>query len=79
MVEDGVDVVDDVGPAPEVSILKGLAAVEDVLRVTQHHRAAVGARVVSARVVLVDPVERPLRGAGQRLEDRGPGGQGHFE
>lgn len=67
MVENGVDVVDDVGPSPEVSVLKGTAGVQDVLRVAEHDRAAVRARVVSPRVVLVDPVQRPPRGAGQRL------------
>ena len=76
MVENGVDVVDDVGLSPEVAIVERLTAVKQVLGVVQHDRAAVGTRVGAAGI---SGSERPLRGPGQRLQDRGSRVEGHLE
>ena len=76
VVENGVDVVDDVGLSPEVAIVERLTAVKQVLGVVQHDRAAVGTRVGAAGI---SGSERPLRGPGQRLQDRGSRVEGHLE
>ena len=79
MIQDGVDVVDDVGPPPDVPLEEGFAVVQNMFGVVQHDRAALRTRIGATGVLRVLSVERPLGRTRGRFKGWTSIGDGYLE